>query len=150
MYPSIFLYLVAFFCLLPVASEAADKFPFTIKGPAIVLDGDTFEINKQRVRLSAVSAPEMKEPRGPFARAAMDEIIGGREVSCEISGTGKYKRLIGVCSINGQDIGAELIRQGYAFVYRTYAEDRLEEYNDAEREAITKGLGFWKKQNGCG
>ena len=46
------------------APAASGSVPERVTGIALVLDGYTVEIGKQRIRLSGVSAPEMKEARG--------------------------------------------------------------------------------------
>jgi len=45
---------------------------------------------------------------------AMIEIIAGRPVSCELDGTKTHDRIVGICTIAGRDVVAELVSRGLA------------------------------------
>jgi endonuclease YncB( thermonuclease family) len=89
-------------------------------GPARVIDGDTIVINGIHVRLQGVAAPEMAhpgqahdEPGRPEARAFMHERIEGHTV-CELTGERTRGRQVGICMVEGRDLGTELIQAGLA------------------------------------
>ena len=74
-----------------------------------VRDGDTIEVGKIPIRLNGVSAPEMNEPLGPQSKSFMSDLVMGKRVRCKLDGTKTYDRWVGICYLNGQDIGATLI-----------------------------------------
>ncbi len=86
----------------------------TISGPARARDGDTLVVAGVPVRLNGVASPEMSEPGGPEATAAMVRMIAGRIVTCDLSGARTHDRIVGVCYVGGQDIGAAIIAAGDA------------------------------------
>jgi endonuclease YncB( thermonuclease family) len=125
---------------------------FTIRGQARVVDGDTFVINKSRVRLRGIDAFEMnqscrdgkgnKYDCGKYAKSAMTSMINGRVVQCTGRSYDKYGRLIGTCTTVGnedRDLGAELVRQGWALAYRSYSG----KYIRQEKEAHKAQRGAW-------
>ena len=61
------------------------------------------------------------------------------------SNRGKYGRLLRYIEINGQDVGAKMIKEGFAFSYRKYPHEKLDEYNQLEREARENEVGLWAK-----
>lgn len=113
----------------------------TIRGPARVLDGDTLMVDGTRIRLGGVDAPEMSDPRGPVARGALDDLIGGRLVACTPTDATTHGRIVARCTAAGRDLGDAMIRDGWAFAYRTFTAD----YDEAEAEARRRGVGFWQQ-----
>ena len=85
-----------------------------ITGKPWVQDGDTVIVDGRTIRLMGVDAEELNEPHGYAARYELLRIIGNNHISCQLTGGKSYNRYIGVCKINDKDIGAELIRRGYA------------------------------------
>ncbi len=60
----------------------------TITGPARVIDGDTIEVQGEKIRLEGIDAPEMGQPChsggdcGERAKIALSRLVRGVEVSC--------------------------------------------------------------------
>jgi micrococcal nuclease len=86
----------------------------TITGTARAIDGDTLEVRSMTIRLQGVAAPELDEPGGAAAAAAMREIVERQQVHCLLDGTSTHGRCVASCYIGALDIGWEIIRQGYA------------------------------------
>lgn len=130
------------------AGHAAAPLPAEVVGVPTAVDGDTLLFGIGKVSLKGLDAPEMKTARGPVARAAMDDLIAGKRVRCEIVERDHYKRLVGWCEVEVKggvvDLSEAMIRSGYGFVYRQYAADRLALYDAAERMARDEGAGFWE------
>ena len=125
-----------------------------ITGPARVIDGDTIEVQGERIRLQGIDAPESRQTClksgirymtgqrwkcGLAASMALKDRIAGRDVSCKIEGRGKYGRAIGVCSLDGEDLNAFMVENGWAMAYRRYSKA----YVDQEEEAKNEGRGIW-------
>lgn len=122
-----------------------------------VIDGDTVHVQltegqKEKIRIIGIDTPETKDPRKPvqcFGKEAskqMHKLVNGKTVVLERNPAGdrdKYKRLLRYISLNGEDIGAAMIRDGFAFSYKQFPHPRLEEYNLLEREAREAIRGLW-------
>lgn len=99
-----------------------------VTGAAKVVDADIVMVEKQRVILWAVDAPERTQKCyvGELlwdcygaARRTLGELIASGDASCtlEPGEPDKFNRRYGVCSSAGKDIGAELVRLGMARAY---------------------------------
>ena len=108
-----------------------------LSGPAIVSDGDTIRVQNQAIRLQGIDAEELKEPNGPGARQALIRYTVGKIVECSDTGERSYNRIVGVCKINGQDLGAIMVKTGYALDCERYSKGR---YRSLEPADIRKRL----------
>ena len=96
--------------LLPRLGEADET---TLIGKVtFVRDGDTIEIGPIAIRLNGISAPEQRQPYGPEATAFMGWLVMEKEVTCKLNGERNRDRLIGICYLDGADIGETIIREG--------------------------------------
>jgi micrococcal nuclease len=128
-----------------------------------VIDGDTFELSDgTRIRLLGVDTPETVDPRmdvewfGIEASKKLKEWIAGQTVCLKqdrdrTQDIDKYGRLLRYVWKYDKDsegffINAEIIKQGYGFVYTRYPFQYLEEFRRYEREAREKNLGLWNKE----
>lgn len=118
-------------------------------GQAVVIDGDTLEIGGQRIRLLEIDAPESSQtcqlrngrdwPCGRRAAFALANHIGRSHVTCTFNSTDRYDRVLARCSSGGADLGAWLIRRGWALPYY----GRSSEYLRAAQLAENDGVGIW-------
>ncbi|SDX54446.1 Endonuclease YncB, thermonuclease family [Thiocapsa roseopersicina] len=125
----------------------------TLAGKVVrILDGDTVEVldaRKQtyRIRLSAVDAPESKQPFGAKAKRALSALVAGETVSVEWRKIDRYDRRVGVLILDGTDVNLALVRAGFAWWYRAYAGEQSARdrqlYEAAEQAARREGLGLW-------
>lgn len=118
----------------------------TATGPVTgVADGDTFymaiEGKPTRLRLAQIDAPEKAQPFGRRAEQSLRDLIGKRQVTVTWAQTDRYGRPIVQVEAGGQDVNAEQVRRGYAWVYRQYATDR--NLATLEAEARNEGRGLW-------
>ena len=127
---------------LPVSAQ-------TITGVASVTDGDSLEIRGTRIRLHGIDAPESRQhctrPSGQQWRCgqqaalALPDRIGRRRVSCVTRDIDRYGRTIAICSQNGVDLNAWMVREGWAVAYRRYSQDYVRNEADARRA----GRNIW-------
>lgn len=85
-------------------------------------DGDTIRCGntQTRIRLFAISAPELSDPGGPESKAALAPLLAGG-VECEIKGA-SYSRLVAVCeNSSGQDVGHVQMQTGHATEWCSYS-----------------------------
>ena len=131
-----------------------------IVGNAMIVDGDTLNYS---VRLFGVDTPETQqvcEDRsgecyrcGEEAAEFLHEMLSirrsgrsGEPVTCEFTGETTYGRPVASCSVEGQDIGEALIRNGWAYAYtRFLAGTPLDApYRAAQAAAEASGIGMWQ------
>ena len=120
-----------------------------IAGVASVIDADTIEIHRQRIRLHGIDAPESSQTCldaggrtwrcGQRAALALQDLIGRRTVTCDERDVDRYERIVGRCLVGTLDINEWLVAQGLALAYRRYSRD----YIRAEDEARAAGRGMW-------
>jgi micrococcal nuclease len=87
-------WIVAAMLAVAVSAHAAK-----LTGPVLwVVDGDTLVVlidgKRERVRLRNVWAPELKEPGGPEATAALKAQCEGKTAQLVPHGRDKYRRLL--------------------------------------------------------
>ncbi len=122
-----------------------------VSGPAKVIDGDIIQVDKMRVILWGVDAPErtQKCKVGTLdwacyeaARTGLGELIASGEASCTLTADKPdvFARRYGVCTSAGKDVGAEMVRLGYARAYVDQAPDYLPQ----EEEAKAAKAGIWQ------
>ncbi len=119
----------------------------TVSGQARAIDGDTLEIQGQRIRLLGIDAPEsgqacrdaqgMPYPCGERARTALANMVAGQHVVCAIEREDRYRRSLAVCRVGQTDLNAEMVRAGAAIAYI----DRR--YQAQEQEARQARRGLW-------
>ena len=119
-------------------------------GPAQVIDGDGLVVGGRELRLDGIDAPEWKQTcrrdgsdwyAGREATAALRSLVAGRTVSCHDTGARSYRRIVAVCYLRGEDVGALMVRLGWAFDAPKYSAGR---YAAAEAEARLAGRGLWQ------
>ena len=120
-----------------------------IAGTASVIDGDTLEIHGQRIRLFGIDAPEGRQTCdrqgnawrcGQRAALALADKIGRRPIDCKERDRDRYRRIVAVCYLQGEDLNGWLVRQGWALDYRQYSKGR---YAAGEAEARAGRRGVW-------
>jgi len=88
-----------------------------------VSDGDTVWVQPlqggeaYKVRLLGIDAPEICQPWGPQARAALHAVLQGQVVDVQGHTRDNYGRLLAKLSRQGHDVGAWMVGQGYAWSY---------------------------------
>ncbi|HET7202589.1 MAG TPA: thermonuclease family protein [Steroidobacteraceae bacterium] len=111
-----------------------------------VIDGDTADVRLDsgmiRIRFHAIDAPESGQPYGQAAKQALSTLIFGRQVEVEPFEQDRYDRLVARVWLDRLDVNAELVKRGYAWTYRRYADDPA--YCTYEQAAREQRLGLWR------
>lgn len=118
---------------------------FALSGKVVsVHDGDTITIlaEKERIkiRLFGIDAPELKQPYGKKSKQFLSNLIAGQIVEVEKNGNDRYGRTIGTVSLNGEDINAQMVENGYAWAYRRFSK----KYAPQESKAKFEKRGLWR------
>jgi len=121
-----------------------------LKGRASVIDGDTIEIHGQRIRLWGIDAVEdgqlcIKNGKpwrcGHDCAKALATFLGTQTVTCVSWGRDDFNRIVATCEVGGRDVGAWLVRNGWALHYKRYSKGR---YAEAQADAKKAGRGLWQ------
>jgi endonuclease YncB( thermonuclease family) len=119
-----------------------------LEGSAYAVSGDSLRVGATTMRLTGIEAPDSEQRCGKAGRSwrcgaaaesALARLIGGRRVSCTLSGTDEAGRSLGRCTVGQKDVGAELVRQGHVFAEAGL----LARYGGEEREARAAKAGLW-------
>lgn len=96
-----------------------------LDGPAYVTDGDTITIQKTKIRLFGIDAPEIDHPYGKKAKWALVRLCKGHKITAEITDEDDYGRCVAKCYLpDGRDISAELVKQGLALDWPKFSDGR--------------------------
>jgi len=113
-----------------------------------IVDGDTIVLNGEKIRLSGIDAPELKQTCmngdqkvfcGKLAKMLLVKKIGNKTPECIREGKDVYKRTLAECFINGESLSAFLVRSGYAFAYLKYSDKFIKDEEFAKKNK----LGMW-------
>lgn len=124
---------VAPLAVLPAVAEPVA----TLSGHASVQDGDGLLFGDVEVRLQGIAAPELSERGGPESHNNLVGLVGNKLVLCELDGTTANRRPVGVCFVDGQDVGELQVRMGHARDCPRYSKGR---YRSAEEAAQSDGM----------
>lgn len=89
-----------------------------------VMDGDTVLLVRPghpepvKLRIDAIDAPETCQSGGSAARDAMVALALRKPVQVQSRGQDSYGRAVGRLSVDGVDLGGEMVRMGMAWAYR--------------------------------
>ncbi len=121
----------------------------SVAGTAKVVDGDSLEIGRHRIRLWGIDAPEFKQKcvRGKErwscgfeATDALRRHLDGAKVECVTVDQDNYGRLVAKCSANRRSINEWMVREGWATDYARYSKGA---YAQAEAKARAAHRGIW-------
>lgn len=120
-----------------------------------VADGDTLmatseDSTRLRIRLLGIDAPEIPhrgkpgQTYGVEARQQLVRLVLNRVVRIELFGSDVYRRLLAVIWHDGANVNVEMVRDGFAEVYRgARCQAYCRELADAERWAQRDRVGIW-------
>ena len=138
------LYFIASLMLVSISHTQS-----SIQGKVVgVADGDTITVlqnSKQyKIRLHGVDTPEKKQNFGMKAKKFTSNMVFQKKVKIVSYGTGKYGRTIGIVYIGQKCLNEELVKNGFAWVYKKYcSEPFCNDWLQLEKEARENKLGLW-------
>ena len=168
------LFLVISICLIfffLTYNNVKSQEPKIISGIAKVIDGDTIRINKDKIRLFGIDAPEKKQQcKKPFLTISVLTFnkdyqcgemstnklkmkINKKFVMCKSDNKDRYDRFIAECFIDKNNINRWMVSNGYAVAYRKYSKKFVSQENLAKKEKLGLWAGtfempwVWRKKN---
>ena len=113
-----------------------------LKGKARIIDGDTIEINKEKIRFGGINSPERNETGYRLAKDKLIEKIANNILTCvREKNKDKYRRTVAECFIDGESLSSFMVRKGYACDYKYYSKGK---YAKEQKYAKANKLGVWK------
>lgn len=118
--------------------------PSEVVGRVSGVDGDSFEINGQRVRLIGIDAPEGPQmcqrdgrdwPCGRESANQLGRLVRAKDVTCAVEKADQHGRFLSVCRVDGRNLNQWMVANGWAVSYGKYKSD--------ERAAKSAGKGLW-------
>lgn len=98
---------------------------------AVIIDGDTIALGRERIRILNIDAPESHEPRcerelvaGLKAKERLAQLVRVEAVSVARDGKDRFGRTLATLSAGGKDVGVVLISEGLALPWRDGPEAR--------------------------
>ena len=121
-------------------------------GQIKVVDADTIILNKEKIRLHGIDAPETEQscyieeeawPCGKKATEHLKKLLEGvstPSLLCKVSSKDRYGRSIAVCYVGEININRNLVENGWALAYSEYSKD----YIIYEKLASENKVGIWQ------
>jgi endonuclease YncB( thermonuclease family) len=115
-----------------------------------VVDGDTLKVfnvekGQETIRLYGIDTPEQDQPHGNAAGKCLASFIAGAIVDVEQIYKDTHGRTVGIVWNEEKNINMEMIRSGYAWVYREFCDKPFCEYwLVLEDEAKADKRGLWQ------
>jgi micrococcal nuclease len=98
---------------------------------AVIIDGDTFALGSERVRIWNIDAPETRGSRcerelvlGLKAKERLAGLLRAGSIDIVRGGEDRYSRTLARVSVGGLDVGSVLIGEGLALPWRDGPEAR--------------------------
>jgi micrococcal nuclease len=123
----------------------------TLHGVVVgISDGDTLTLLTAdnipvRIRLAEIDAPELHgQPFGTAAKSALSALTIRRRATADVVTTDQYGRRVAVVDVDGVNVNAAMVRQGFAWAYLRYQTDPV--YSTLEANARAGKIGLWSAQ----
>ena len=153
---SLFKFLILVFFVLSNSAYSEIKFISSNVEKVIITDVDSLKIGKEKIRLSGIDAPEMKQicydqndspyACGHLAKTYLEDIIKNQDyakkIYCYYSERDKYKRILGECMLgetSSVNINYEMVHNGHAVAYLRYSK----KYTEQQETAKELNYGLW-------
>ena len=115
-----------------------------------ISDGDTLTVRcgqpgayqQARVRISAIDAPEARQPFGQRAKQALSNLCYMQQAGIRQTDTDRYGRVVADVQCKEQDAGQHMVATGFAWVYDRYASGYGHLYK-MQDQARSDRRGLW-------
>lgn len=113
-----------------------------------ITDGETIKVlnegSQVKVRLYGIDCPEKKQAFGQKAKDFTASLVAGKFVEVVPEDTDIYSRTVGLVFADGKSVNLEIVKAGYAWVYRHYCKAAFcFQWLDDEAKARKAKIGLW-------
>jgi micrococcal nuclease len=137
-----FLRTLLFVVLIPLYG-----YPQLVGKVVSIADGDTFTLlvdsQQIRIRLHGIDCPEKGQDYSLVAKDFLASYIFGRTVLVTKKKTDRYRRIVGIVTVDGANINEKILEVGLAWHYTKY--DKNVAWARLEQEARENKRGIWQK-----
>lgn len=136
----------AILAALLVLSALAPALAADLEGRVVaIVDGDTLDLltaeqRTVRVRLAEIDAPEHRQAFGTRAREALSDLAFGKAARVELVARDRWGRAVGRVYVGDLEVNPDLVRQGFAWVFRKYRHRPALLELEADAKANRRGL----------
>jgi micrococcal nuclease len=141
----------AVLALMAWAAQATEPASSTAKRPwtgevTYVTDGDTLWVRPERgspprkLRLDGIDAPEICQAYGLESKEALVKRLLHRQVTVSTRAMDDYNRALVTVRLDGEDVGAWMVTQGYAWSYKFRQDDGPYAAEEKAARRRSKGL----------
>jgi endonuclease YncB( thermonuclease family) len=132
-------------------------------GTGTAVEGDIVSVNGTIVKLWGIDAPEdgqqcraksgKKYDCFTRSRDELAALVGTQQMTCHIRDKDSKGQKVGTCGVNGLDLGALMVRRGWALSYYNLSPHyaKLEGWAQAEKRGLWRGQvqapWIWRSQN---
>lgn len=116
-----------------------------VTGHPKLVDGDSFFLDGDEVRLVGIDAPEGRQECtrqgkawacGEASRRELQRLIGGRPITCGATERDQHQRLLSRCQAGGVELNRQMVANGFAVSFgRSYQRE--------EEDARRQRRGIW-------
>jgi len=110
-----------------------------------IIDGDTLECDKLKIRLCGLDSPEKSQTYGTASTAKLTQLVLNKNVRLIAKSTDLYGRILAEVWLNNRFINAELIKSGLAYTYGSCPTQKTVLEN-AQKSAIARKFGVWQSE----
>ena len=115
-----------------------------------VIDGDSIQVqqNNKRyilVRLFGIDAPELNQPYGLKSKRYLQKKVLNKPVKIKLLSRDSYGRRLAILfDSDGRNVNLDLIRNGFAWVYKQYYSDP--KWLAIQEQASHERVGLWSQK----
>lgn len=114
----------------------------------VVTDGDTIKVlqdgRETKIRLYGVETLEKQQAFGQKAKDFTASLVARKMVDVEPVDQDRYGRTVGLVTVAGQNLNEELVKNGFAWVYRQYCRrGECSSWMKEESQARAAKIGLW-------
>jgi micrococcal nuclease len=128
-----------------VVGRTAPQFPPFAGTCVAVADGDTVDVKAgaavYRIRIASIDAPELAQPFGEVAQAALSRRCLNKPVVVTPYARDRWGRIVASVDAAGVNLGQALVGSGMAWYFVDYSWDPG--LAEVERIARQRGMGLW-------
>lgn len=107
-----------------------------------VIDGDTFVMDREKIRIWGIDTPEREQVGYEQATDHLKKLIKNNKLDCSFKKRDVYRRALMSCRTqDGQDLGAQMVSSGWARDFTKYSNGY---YKIQESQAKRQKIGLWK------
>ncbi len=125
----------------PATTSPPDEVFYDILDFERVVDGDTFKASGHTIRIWGINAPEKNQPLHGESSLALEAFLQTGILRCKQIEKDKYQRDVMHCYSGNNDIGALMVKAGFASDFAKYSGG----FYHAEEQFAKEGhLGIWE------